>query len=63
MISSNNQQLTYKNAACRKSETDNKALPIQLPPMERQQKEIQYPGWHRGTTRKELGSEENDKIS
>ena len=31
--------------------------------MEVQQKEIQYPGWHRDTTGKELWSGENDEVS
>ena len=33
-----------------KSETDNKSLPMGLPPMEIQQKEIQYSGWYKNTT-------------
>ena len=31
--------------------------------MEGQEKEIQYPGWHRDTTGKELWSGENDEVS
>ena len=34
-----------------------------MTPMEGQQKEIQYPGWHKGTTGKELWSGENDEVS
>ena len=34
-----------------------------MPPMEEQQKEIQYPGWHKDTTGKELWSGENDEVS
>ena len=44
-------------------ETNNKTLPMKLPPMEGQQKVIQYPGWPKGTTGKKLWSEENDKVS
>ena len=32
-----------------------------MPPMEEQQKEIQYPGWYKDTTRKVLwGGEDNE---
>ena len=31
--------------------------------MDGQQKEIQYPGWHKDTTGKELWSVENDEVS
>ena len=43
--------------------TNNKILPTRLPPMEGQQKKIQYPGWHKDTTRKGLWSEADDEIS
>ena len=38
-------------------------MPTRLPPMEGQQKKIQYPGWHKNTTGKELWSGENDHVS
>ena len=41
---------------------NNKTLPTRLSPMEGQQKEIKYPGWHNGTTGKELWSGENDEV-
>ena len=36
----------------RRLETNNKALATRLPPIEGQQKEIQYPAWHKSTTGK-----------
>ena len=41
----------------------NKTLPTRLPPMEGQQKKIEYPGWHKNTTGKKLWSGENDEVS
>ena len=37
-------------------------MPTQLSPMEGQQKEIQYPGWHKDTTGKWLWSGENNEV-
>ena len=37
-------------------------MPTRLPPMEGQQKEIQYPGWHKDTTRKGLWSGKDDEV-
>ena len=45
-----------------KSETNNKRLPTRLPPIEEQQKEIQYPGWHKDTIGKGLWSGEDDEV-
>ena len=44
-----------------KPKTDNKALPIRLLPMEGQQKETQYPGWHKYTIGKGMWSAEDNK--
>ena len=38
-------------------------MPTRHPPMEGQQKEIQYPGWYKDNTWKKLWSAENDKVS
>ena len=42
--------------------TNNKTLPTILPPMEGQQKEIQYPGDIGALLGKELSSGENDEV-
>ena len=42
---------------------NNETLPTSLPPMEGQQKEIQYPVCHKDTTGKGLWSGENDEVS
>ena len=44
-----------------KAETDNKTLPTSLPPIERQQKETQYPEWHKDNTEKGLWGRENNE--
>ena len=38
-------------------------MSTKLPPIEGLQNEIQYPGWHKDATGKELWSGENDEIS
>ena len=43
-----------------KPKTNNKTRPTRLPPMDGQQKQTQYPGWHKDTTKKGLwGGEDN----
>ena len=37
-----------------KPKTKNKEFPTRMPPMEEQQSEIQYPGWHKDATGKRL---------
>ena len=37
-------------------------MSTRLSPMVWHQKEVQYPGWHKGTTGKELWSGENDEF-
>ena len=44
-----------------KPETNNKTLPTRLPLMEEQQKETQYPGWHKDTTGKGLWSKKDNE--
>ena len=46
-----------------KPETNNKTLSTSLPPIEGQQKETQYPGWHKDTTGKGLWSVEDNDVS
>ena len=43
-------------------EPNNKTLPTKFPSMERQQKEIQYPGWLKDTTRKGMWSGEDGDV-
>ena len=45
-----------------KSKSNNKTLPTKLPPMDEQQKETQYLGWHKDTARKGMWSEEDIKV-
>ena len=44
-----------------KLDTDNKTLPSRFPPMDGQQKETQYPEWHKDTTGKRLWGGENNE--
>ena len=60
-MSRNEPTPTCSNAACGNHE-NNKTLPTRLPSIEGQQKETQYPGWHKGTTRKRLWSGEDNEI-
>ena len=41
-----------QKCSMRKPGANNKTLPARLPPMEGQQREIHYPGWHKDTTGK-----------
>ena len=43
-------------------ETNTQTLPTRLPPMERQQKEPQYPGWHKNTTKKGMWNEDDNEV-
>ena len=56
-----NQQITCGNAACRNHSLTMKNC-IQDFPMEGQQKEIQYPGWHKDTTGRGFESGEYDEV-
>ena len=60
-MSRNNQQLTCRNAACgNQRQTVN--IAYKTTPMEGQQKETNYPGWHKDTIRKGLWSGEDDGV-
>ena len=45
-----------------KQEADNKTFSTRLPPIERQQKETQYSGWHNDTTGEGLWSGKDNEV-
>ena len=45
-----------------KPENNNKTLPTRLPPIEGQQKKIQYPGWNKETTGKGLWNRKDNEV-
>ena len=56
------QESVFGTVSMQKPNTNNKSLPTRLPPMEGQEKEIQYPGWHKDTTQKGLWIGEDEVL-